>query len=244
MSTEPKQPLPIAPGLNDWGNEQKGNDMGLAPQTGPADVAGAGVPAHTGERPFGMEEGDPNQPAAAPDDTAALNALADEVSGKNQSAPPSLAEDADAVVQLDTRPMPEIGHPVVFYPRPGDGRAGRLKFPATVMARDTAKRTLDIMVTYDRDDFVTLVRIPERAPGEAGWEMISALPDKATAFKVAELTRIVKEQSETLSLLGEQAMALHKRLQYYENKDLRAAVADKKPKAEKKPKAKKPRKKG
>lgn len=243
MSPADEKPIPESPTLNDWGSAQTGNDMGLAAQPGPDDVPGAGVPRH-GEPPFRAED-------ARPSDTEVLGAIADQVSGKNQPAP------EEPVVQLDTRPMPEVGHPVVFYPRPGEGRAGRLKFPATVMARDTAKRTLDLLVHYDRDDVSHLQRMPERSDREPmGWEMISALPDRKTAFRIGEAMRIITEQSQSLTLLGQQTMALHERLQKLESGESRerlkkaaapafsaaAGAADPKPKPVKK--KRKTRKKG
>lgn len=50
--------------------------------------------------------------------------------------------------------LPDIGTTVVFLPRPGEGRSGRMEFPAVVMFHEADRRSLGLLVKYAVDDEV------------------------------------------------------------------------------------------
>jgi hypothetical protein len=54
--------------------------------------------------------------------------------------------------------LPDLGTPVVYICRPGEGRAGKTEFPATVMHHEP-DGTLYLMVFYDSDDIEMRQRV-------------------------------------------------------------------------------------
>lgn len=79
-------------------------------------------------------------------------------------------------------PLPGIGTPVLYYPRPNDVRQGRTAVPATVLAVDQDNRTLDLLVTYGANDQIDQQRVPER-PGdnERGWSLLPSQGDAGSS---------------------------------------------------------------
>ena len=55
---------------------------------------------------------------------------------------------------------PDIGTPVVFLSRPGEGRSGRTEFPATVLSHDSDD-CLHLLVIYAVDDAVEIHQVRE-----------------------------------------------------------------------------------
>lgn len=71
-------------------------------------------------------------------------------------------------------PMPGVGEMVLYRPRVGEQRAGRLEFPAMVMGlRDGGGQALDLLVFYDADDQIMrerVLRATDKEPFNA-WSM-------------------------------------------------------------------------
>ena len=92
--------------------------------------------------------------------------------GENQMAHlmKTINEDA-ARDNVAVEPLPGVGESVVFYPRPGELRAGRGKHAAIVTASNEDDQSLDIVVVYDADDFIGQRRVKRRSlDGGMGWE--------------------------------------------------------------------------
>jgi hypothetical protein len=77
----------------------------------------------------------------------------------------------------DRRPLPRIGQPVVYHPRPSEIRRGRTEIPAIVLAVDEHNRRLELMVMFEAADMITQPSVPEHVAGDRGW---SYLPDQVT----------------------------------------------------------------
>lgn len=78
--------------------------------------------------------------------------------------------EAAADIANETKPIPCIGETVIFFPRPGELRAGRGKHAAIVTAVNDDD-TLDLVVVYDADDFIGQRRVARRSlDGGMGWE--------------------------------------------------------------------------
>lgn len=56
--------------------------------------------------------------------------------------------------------LPDVGTPVVFLCRPGEGRSGRMEFPATVFSHEQ-DGSLHLLVIYAVDDAVEVHRVEE-----------------------------------------------------------------------------------
>jgi len=76
-------------------------------------------------------------------------------------------------------PLPRVGASVVYWPRPGERRAGRLEVPAFVTRRDADNGLLDLVVIYDADDFLSIKNVPRRMGEDRGWEPIGGSDDLA-----------------------------------------------------------------
>lgn len=57
--------------------------------------------------------------------------------------------------------LPDIGTAVVFLPRPGEGRSGRMEFPAAVLYHTQDGRGLGLLVKYAVDDEVEYPYVAE-----------------------------------------------------------------------------------
>lgn len=78
-----------------------------------------------------------------------------------------------AVEELPRGPLPDVGDPVLYYPRPGEfsGRV-RTKAAALVIYVDAEKRLCDLCIFRDADDLISQQNVPEQTvPGERGWRV-------------------------------------------------------------------------
>jgi hypothetical protein len=86
--------------------------------------------------------------------------------------------DAVAEIELQKRidvPLPKVSDTVIFFPRPGELRAGHGKHAAIVTAVHEEDKTLDLVVVYDADDLIGQRRVPRRnLDGGMGWESKSS----------------------------------------------------------------------
>lgn len=72
--------------------------------------------------------------------------------------------------RYDNVVVPKVGQVVVYAPRPGEGRMGRIRFPALVMQADEATGAADLMVFFAADDVINLQRVPPHSEQNlAGW---------------------------------------------------------------------------
>jgi len=69
----------------------------------------------------------------------------------------------EAVDQIggEAATLPDIGTSVVYLCRPGEGRSGRMEFPAVVMYHARDRRSLGLLVIYAVDDSVEMSSVPE-----------------------------------------------------------------------------------
>ena len=69
----------------------------------------------------------------------------------------------EAVDQIGgtARTLPDIGTPVVYICRPGEGRSGRKEFPAVVMDHASDGRSLYLRVDYAVDDSIECPSVSE-----------------------------------------------------------------------------------
>lgn len=101
------------------------------------------------------------------------------------------------------QPRPGLGEMVIYYPRPGELRAGAGHYTA-IVTRVNEDDTLDLVVVYDADDLVGQRHIPRRSPdGGLGWERI-ARKKRDDAAGWSERVRSLEEQVAMLTkvLLG------------------------------------------
>lgn len=92
------------------------------------------------------------------------------------------AQDAPVALKPD---LPGISETVVFYPRPGELRAGRGRHAAIVTGTNE-DGTLDLVVIYDADDFIGQRHVARRSlDGGMGWE---PLPGKSMPKQMLEAT--------------------------------------------------------
>lgn len=119
--------------------------------------------APSGDKPVLSEQEAAEREAAA--NFAAVQATADALRSGDAAAPIALIEPSP-----DLPLLPRVGSLVTFYPRPGEVMRGRKEAAAIVVHRDIAKRTLDLVVIYDANDFRDQERVKERTvEGERGW---------------------------------------------------------------------------
>lgn len=91
------------------------------------------------------------------------------------------AQDAPPAPKPD---LPGISETVVFYPRPGELRAGRGRHAAIVTGTND-DGTLDLVVIYDADDFIGQRHVARRSlDGGMGWEPLPMKVDQASARTV------------------------------------------------------------
>lgn len=84
--------------------------------------------------------------------------------------------------------LPKVSDTVIFYPRPGELRAGAGKHAAIVTAVNDDD-TLDLVVIFDADDFIGQRRVPMRINGEGmGW-VKKPSPTAALEDRIARLER-------------------------------------------------------
>lgn len=79
----------------------------------------------------------------------------------------------------DTRPLPDIGEIVHYYPRLGERRRGRDKIAALVTHVDRDNRRLDLAIIHEANDMLDQQRVPERVGEDRGWLRIPTAQDKA-----------------------------------------------------------------
>jgi hypothetical protein len=107
--------------------------------------------------------------------------------------------------------LPGVGELVIFYPRPGELRAGVGRHTALVTRSNEDDNSLDLVVVYDSDDLVGQRRVPKRSlDGGMGWEtprrrssvlqVEHEVPGPATAPEVvAALMRQVEALEKTVA---------------------------------------------
>lgn len=78
----------------------------------------------------------------------------------------------------DTRPLPDIGEIVHYYPRLGERRRGRDKIAAIVTHVDRDNRRLDLAIIHEANDMLDQQRVPERVGEDRGWLRIPTAQDK------------------------------------------------------------------
>lgn len=88
----------------------------------------------------------------------------------------------EAVDAIGTRPegLPDIGSTVVYIARPGEGRSGKMEFPAFVMHHEP-QGGLYLLVMYAADDFVERPQIRELSddlPYPAWRHIVGTEPEK------------------------------------------------------------------
>jgi len=98
----------------------------------------------------------------------------------------------DAAKDLSApEPLPGVGESVVFYPRPGELRAGRGKHAAIVTASNDDDQSLDLVVIYDADDFIGQRKVKRRSlDGGMGWEPMYATKTLPAAVLAPDLEAI------------------------------------------------------
>lgn len=155
-----------------------------------ADQAFGPVIAAGVDKPISEQEAAEREAAA---NMAAVQAAADAL----RAAEPAAGADS-AAPQADLPPLPRVGSFVTFYPRPGEVMRGRKEAAAIVVHRDVAKRTLDLVVIYDANDFRDQEKVKERAvEGERGWlqqaDQIIPLPSGDIASILRQIEQIRAE---------------------------------------------------
>lgn len=86
----------------------------------------------------------------------------------------------EATLQPDPSDLPGIGSRIVFVPRGGIRRDGRVEFPADVM-RIRPEGTLDIFVTYDKDEQLIEEHVPRLSDVHTfGWKPVDNPPEILT----------------------------------------------------------------
>lgn len=108
--------------------------------------------------------------------------------------------EAAARVNGEGRPLPGIGETVVYHPRPGEMRRGRLEVPAIVVHRDAENRRLELLVFYDSGDEILIPGVPERVGDDRGWSRVRT-ESLELHETIAKLTQQVHDL--TVILLGE-----------------------------------------
>ena len=102
-------------------------------------------------------------------------------------------------------PLPGVGESVVFYPRPGELRAGRGKHAAIVTASNDEDQSLDLVVVYDADDFIGQRKVKRRSlDGGMGWEPLPNRPQvtvNRAPQEIAELRELIDNATKRLDAL-------------------------------------------
>lgn len=95
----------------------------------------------------------------------------------NDTAEKQAAQNADAYRPrwAPTQPIPGVGQLVVYHPRPGEGRSGRICFPAMVLQADEGNGYCMLMVFFDAADIREATLVPPRSEqNPRGWEWPAA----------------------------------------------------------------------
>ena len=106
-----------------------------------------------------------------------------------------------AAANIEERPLPQVGDPVVYYPRPHEVRRGRKEVAAVVTHVDKDNRRLDLVLFYEAADWGDAQGVPEHVGEERGWmrkEVISTVqinrdPDEIAGLRkeIADLRALV-----------------------------------------------------
>lgn len=123
----------------------------------------------------------------------------------------TLNPDAAARMNGEGLSLPGVSDVVLYHPRPGEVRQGRVTVPAIVLKRDVENRHLELLVIHHSDDLITQERVAEYIEGDRGWSRRpggdSAVIEALTA-QVAALTALVigdfeKPETSILAMLAE-----------------------------------------
>jgi hypothetical protein len=111
----------------------------------------------------------------------------------------------EAVDQIggEASTLPDVGTSVVYLCRPGEGRSGRMEFPALVMYHARDPRSLGLLVIYAVDDSVEMASVPEfsEAVQHPAWRHVrGSEPEK---FDPSRLNQIRKDLDATRKTLDE-----------------------------------------
>ena len=98
--------------------------------------------------------------------------------------------------------LPGIGETVIFFPRPGELRAGRGRHAAIVTGQND-DGTLDVVVIYDADDLVGCRRLARRSlDGGMGWEPVrQRQAEAADPMVVSQLLDRVQQLTDRINAL-------------------------------------------
>jgi hypothetical protein len=108
-----------------------------------------------------------------------------------------------AVDQVKPATSPGVGGNVVFIPRPGEQRQGRLEFPAMVLFKHD-DLTLDLLVVYGADDVGERMRIryyTEDEPFHCWRHVEGAEPEQFEPSRLNKIRQDVTELQEQFTSL-------------------------------------------